>query len=57
MDTTGVGPEALREGLWAQQKWDDEKIAIDQVMLSLILDASPQLKFIFTRWTLGMKDV
>lgn len=31
MDTTGFGPEDLRKGEWAEQKWDDEKLAIDQV--------------------------
>lgn len=31
MNTTGVGPEDLRKGEWAEQKWDDEKLAIDQV--------------------------
>ncbi|CAN0543168.1 unnamed protein product, partial [Ectocarpus sp. 12 AP-2014] len=32
MDTTGVGPEDLRKGKWAEQKWDDEKLAIDQLV-------------------------
>ncbi|CAM9510991.1 unnamed protein product [Scytosiphon promiscuus] len=32
MDKTCAGPESLREGIWAQQKWDDEKTAIDQLM-------------------------
>lgn len=31
MNTTGGGPEDLRKGAWAEQKWDDEKLAIDQV--------------------------
>lgn len=31
MASTGTGPEQLREAVWAQQKWDDEKVAMDEV--------------------------
>lgn len=31
MTVTNTGPEQLREAAWAQQKWEDEKEAMDQV--------------------------
>lgn len=31
MTSTSTGPEQLREAAWAQLKWDDEKVALDEV--------------------------
>lgn len=31
MTATGTGPKQLRKDAWAQQKWDDEKVALDEV--------------------------
>lgn len=31
MISTDTGPEQLREAAWAQEKWDDEKLAMDEV--------------------------
>lgn len=31
MTSTRTGPKQLRKEAWAQQKWDDEKVAMDEV--------------------------
>lgn len=31
MTSTRTGPEQLRMAAWAQEQWDDEKLALDEV--------------------------